>query len=80
MERALFLCESERWRHEGDKEGRQQQVLETPEHLLICEAYKDIRKTAGDPEAIHKDRASYLRKVIEKRKSLEESLKKGMKV
>ncbi len=57
--------------------GREQGVEESPEHLMVCDAYKEIRKTAGDPEVIVSDRARYLRKVVGKRKELELKLCKN---
>ena len=57
------------------REGREQGVLETPEHLLSeCSAYAHLR--AGlNPEAVLEDRASFLRKAINRRKELEAKLK-----
>ena len=57
------------------REGQEQGVLETPEHLLSeCGAYADLR--AGlHPEAVLEDRASFLRKAIKRRKELEAKLK-----
>ena len=56
------------------KEGTEQGVLETPEHMLSeCSAYVDLR--AGlNPEAVLEDRASFLRKAINRRKELESKL------
>ena len=57
------------------KEGKEQGVEETPEHMLShCEAYVDLR--AGlNPEAVLEDWASFLRKAIQRRKELEAKLK-----
>ena len=56
-------------------EGKEQGVLETPDHLLnICSAYSDLR--AGlNPDAVLEDRASVLRSAIPRRMKLEERLK-----
>ena len=48
--------------------------------MLVCLAYSEIREGAGDPEGLVEDRPSYLRKVMKKRKQLEEKLKKNEKV
>ena len=49
--------------------------LETSSHLLVCTAYSDLREGL-QPEAVLEDRASYLRKVIMRRKLLEKQLVK----
>ncbi len=54
--------------------GREEGELESPEHLLLCEAYADIRQQAGHPEVVEEDRVQYLRKVIKRRKELEKNL------
>ena len=56
-------------------EGKEQGMLETPNHLLnICSAYSDLR--AGlNPDAVLEDRASVLRSAISRRMKLEELLK-----
>ena len=56
-------------------EGRSVGVPESPGHWLECSAYRDLRQ-GTDPELVLKDRCSYLRKVIERRKRLEEQLRK----
>ena len=56
------------------KEGMEQGTLETPHHLLLCEAYLEFRQGCN-PEDDFTDRAVYLRKVITKRKDLEGKLK-----
>ena len=55
---------------EGTKEG----VLESPLHLLSCQAYTDLRE-GMNPEQCFEDRAVYLRKVITRRKELEGRLR-----
>ena len=47
--------------------------LKTLSHLLVCTAYSDLREGL-QPEASLEDRASYLRKVIYRRKLLEKQL------
>ena len=47
--------------------------LETSSHLLVCTAYADLREGL-QPEVSLEDRASYLRKVIYRRKLLEKQL------
>ena len=49
-------------------------AVESPQHWLTCEAYREFRDGV-DPELVRKDRVSYLRKVISKRKVLEKQLK-----
>ena len=49
-------------------------TLETPLHLMQCEAYLIFRQ-GSNPEEDFTDRAVYLRKVIAKRKELEVKLK-----
>ena len=56
-------------------EGRSIGAQETPSHLLTCSAYLDLR-LGTDPELVEADRATYLRKVISRRKELEEELRK----
>ena len=56
-------------------EGRDLGTLETPQHLMQCEAYLQLRQDPS-PEEDFVDRLSYLRKVIAKRKELESELKK----
>ena len=56
-------------------EGRSVGALETPAHLLTCSAYLYLR-LGTDPELVEADRATYLRKVIFRRKELEEELRK----
>ena len=48
--------------------------LETSSHLMVCQAYQDLREGI-DPELVLEDRAPYLRKVIQRRNSLEKQLK-----
>ena len=55
-------------------EGRSVGVPESPAHCLECSAYRDLRQGV-DPELVMKDRCNYLRKVMEKRKKLEEQLR-----
>ena len=47
---------------------------ETSAHLLVCRAYSDLREGL-QPEFDLEDRASYLRKVITRRKLLEQQLR-----
>ena len=54
---------------DGTREG----TLESPGHLLECQAYLDLRQ-GSNPECIQSDRAVYLRKVIARRKDLEAKL------
>ena len=55
------------------EEGVSKGTLESPGHLLQCEAYVDLRQGIN-PECIPCDRAVYLRKVITRRKELEAKL------
>ena len=55
---------------EGIKEG----TLESPLHLLYCQAYSDLRQ-GMNPEQNYDERAVYLRKVIARRKELEGKLR-----
>ena len=45
--------------------------LETSDHLMIYRMLADLRE-GSNPESIKEDRASYLQKVIQRRKSLED--------
>ena len=56
------------------QEGRELGTIETPLHLMHCEAYLTFRQGIN-PEEDFTDRAVYLRKVIAKRKELESKLK-----
>ena len=56
-------------------EGRDQGLLETPEHILSsCTAYSDLR-VGWNPENIIEDQAAVLRAAIVRRKQLEDKLK-----
>ena len=56
------------------REGREQGVLETPEHFLTdCSAYSDIREGLN-VEVVLEDRCLFLRQAIKRRKGLEEKL------
>ena len=44
--------------------------LETSEHLMSCSVYADLR-VGINPELVMEERATYLRKVIQRRKILE---------
>ena len=55
-------------------------MWETPDHLLCCKACEVIRQDAGNPEVIQSNREGCLRKVIKRRKALEEDLKKKDKI
>ena len=52
------------------QEGRDLGTIETPLHLMSCQAYLNLREGIS-PEEDFKDRAGYLRKVISRRKELE---------
>ena len=54
-------------------EGRQSRVLETSEHFLIFISYADLRE-GTNPELVMKDRVVYSRRVIARRKVLEQQL------
>ena len=56
-------------------EGRDLGTLETPQHLMQCEAYLQLRQGLN-PEEDLVDRSSCLRKVMAKRKELESELMK----
>ena len=55
-------------------EGRNLGTIETPLHLMHCQAYLQLREGLN-PEQEFRDRAVYLRKVIAKRKELESKLR-----
>ena len=55
------------------QEGRQRGVLETSEHLLVCSSYADLRE-GTNPDLVMEDRVVYLRRVIARRKVLEQQL------
>ena len=48
----------------------QEGSLETSEHLMICRMYADLREGIN-PELVIEERATYSRKVIQRRKILE---------
>ena len=50
-------------------------VVESPQHWLECEAYRDLRD-GKDPEGVRRDRLPYLRNVIKRRKELEKRLRR----
>ena len=54
----------------GQEEGQE----ESPDHLLVCEAYSSLRE-GMDPELVRRDREMYLRQVIKVREALESKLK-----
>ena len=56
-------------------EGRSVGAIESPSHLLVCSAYFDLRQGL-DAELVVSDRATYLRRVIIRRKELEQELRK----
>ena len=56
-------------------DGRDSGTLESPLHLLECQAYVDLRQGIN-PELVQRDRPGYLRRVILMRKDLEAKLKK----
>jgi hypothetical protein len=51
-------------------------TLESPSHLMQCEAYRDLRQGIN-PDDLQKDRPGYLRNVIARRKELEAKLEKA---
>ena len=53
--------------------GRKERQEESPDHLLLCEAYSSLRE-GKDPELVRKDRITYLRQVVIVRKDLESKL------
>ena len=55
------------------REGMDEGVLESPQHLMQCEAYLDLRRGLN-PEEDQLDRPGYLRNVIKRRKELEVKL------
>ena len=61
---------------EGSKPGGS---LETSEQLMSCTSYADLRE-GKNPELVMEDRVSYLRKVIKRRKELEQLLRSGRPV
>ena len=56
------------------REGIEEGTLESPLHLIDCQAYSDLRQGIN-PEQNYEDRAVYLRKVITRRKALEGKLR-----
>ena len=48
-------------------------AVESPDHWMTCEAYREYRDGIN-PELVQKDRVSYLRKVLKKRKELKRKL------
>ena len=52
-------------------EGRSIRAIESPAHFMVCSAYLDLR-VGIDSELVEADRAPYLRKVVLRRKELEE--------
>ena len=57
------------------RDGRESGTLESPAHLMECQAYVDLRQGI-DSELLLSDRPGYLRRVILKRKELEAKLRK----
>ena len=55
------------------REGINEGVLESPHHLIQCEAYREMMK-GMDPERNLQDRARYLQMVIVRRKEIESQL------
>ena len=55
-------------------DGRESGTLESPSHLMECQAYVGLRQGIN-PELVRQDRPGYLRRVIAKRKDLEAKLK-----
>ena len=58
---------------DGTAERKPDGQEESPDHLLVCEAYSSLRE-GKDPELVRKDRVTYLRQVIKVRKDLESKL------
>ena len=56
-------------------DGRQSGTLESPLHLMECQAYAELRHGIN-PELVQQERPGYLRKVIARRKELEAKLQK----
>ena len=56
------------------QEGSQSGVLETSEHLLSCSSYADLRE-GTNPDLVMEERVVYLRRVIARRKVLEQQLR-----
>ena len=56
-------------------EGRSVDPVKSHSHLLLCSAYLDLRQGL-DAELVVADRAIYLRRVIARRKELEQELRK----
>jgi hypothetical protein len=54
-------------------DGRLSGTLESPSHLMECDAYSELRKGIN-PESFIQERPGYLRSVIAKRKELEAKL------
>ena len=55
-------------------EGIEEGTLESPLHLIDCQAYSDLRQ-GMNPEQNYEDRAVYLRKIITRQKELEGKLR-----
>ena len=55
-------------------DGLEAGTIESPLHLMSCNAYEDFRQGI-DPELDQKEMPGYLRKVISRRKELEAKLK-----
>ena len=55
------------------REGIDEGVLESPQHLMPCEAYLDMR-SGINPELDQLERPGYLRNVIKRRKELESKI------
>ena len=49
-------------------------VPESPAHWLECGAFRDLRE-GSDPKLVFKDWCKFLRKVIKKKKKLEEKIR-----
>ena len=56
-------------------DGRESGTLESPAHLMECQAYVGLRQGIN-PELVLSDRPGYLRRAILKRKELEAKLRK----
>ena len=54
--------------------GREDRQEESPDHLLVCQAYSRLRE-GKNPELVRKDRNIYLRQVIKVREDSGKALK-----
>ena len=59
------------------EDGQRNGIIETPSHLMHCQAYSDLRQGIN-PEEDQLDRPGYLRGVISRRKELESKLERAI--